>query len=407
MLRHFDAARDREASRRIWQETGWISPGKEDIVDAWVDAGRTMVSELNGEAECMVCTAPGTVTIQHSNLPASLVTGVTTSRVARKQGLALRTTAHTIAEDVEAGAIVASLGIFDQGFYNKLGFGTGGYEHEVTFDPQQIHVPGSHRVPSRITLKDSSAVHAARLRRPAHHGQCTVHPEVGSWGHMREGETGFGLGYRDEQTGEITHHFWCRARGERGPYRIEWFVYHTPEQFRELMSIMRSFGDQVRAVRMREPAGVLIQDVMEQPFKQAQISAKGDFSAGISTRAAFQYRICNVPACVAALRLPGTVLKFNLELSDPIEKYLHGREGWNGVAGSYVVQLGEICSAEPGTEPGLPTLKTGVGPFTRLWMGVRPSTGLAHTEHLEATPGLLAELDNAIRLPVPVNDWDY
>ena len=407
MIRPFDPDKDRAASRRIWQEVGWVSQDKEDVVDAWVDAGRTLVSELNGEAECMVCTAPGTFTVQDKSLPASLVTGVTTSRVARKQGLALKTTAITIAEDVEAGAVMACLGIFDQGFYNKLGFGTGAYEHEVTFDPQLINVPGSHRPPQRITVADAEAVHRARLNRPVRHGQCTLYPPAATWAHMREGDNTFGLGYRDAHTGEFTHHFWCCAKGERGPYRIDWMVFHTAEQFRELLSVIRSLGDQVRAVRMREPAGILIQDIMEQPFKQAQISAKGDYAAGIFSRAAFQHRICDLQACVSAISLPGTHLKFNLELSDPIEKYLQGREGWNGVTGSYTVSLGETCSATPGATAGLPVLRTSVGPFTRLWLGVRPATGLAMTEPLDVDQSLLHALDAAIKLPTPVNDWDY
>ena len=38
-------------------------------------------------------------------------------------------TALKIAEDVEAGAEVCGLGMFDQGYYDKLGFGTGNYSY--------------------------------------------------------------------------------------------------------------------------------------------------------------------------------------------------------------------------------------------------------------------------------------
>ena len=35
---------------------------------------------------------------------------------------------------------MAALGMFDQGFYDKLGFGTGAYERELTFDPGILDV---------------------------------------------------------------------------------------------------------------------------------------------------------------------------------------------------------------------------------------------------------------------------
>ena len=45
-------------------------------------------------------------------------------------------------------------------------------------------------------------------------------------------------------------------------------AYQTGEQFLELMALLRSLGDQVRLVRMNEPPGIQLQDLMIQPFKQ-------------------------------------------------------------------------------------------------------------------------------------------
>ena len=58
-------------------------------------------------------------------LPFSCITGVTTSRVARKLGLAGKLTAVAVAHEAADGAAVVGLGMFEQGFYNRLGFGNG------------------------------------------------------------------------------------------------------------------------------------------------------------------------------------------------------------------------------------------------------------------------------------------
>jgi hypothetical protein len=69
--------------------------------------------------------------------------------------------------------------------------------------------------------------------------------------------------------------------------------------------------------------------------------------------------------------------------------------------------LGEYSSARRGTEAGLPTLRATVNAFTRLWLGVRPASGLAVTDQLDGPADLLARLDRLLRLPVPCPDWDY
>ena len=76
------------------------------------------------------------------------------------------------------GAIVSALGMFEQGFYDRLGFGTGGYEHLVALDPSQLRFPrpGRSRVPRRITTDDWEAVHANRRNRFRGHGACSRSP---------------------------------------------------------------------------------------------------------------------------------------------------------------------------------------------------------------------------------------
>ena len=100
-------------------------------------------------------------------------------------------------------------------------------------------------------------------------------------------------------------------------------------------------------------------------------------------------------------------MSFNLELSDPIAKHLSDDESWSGVAGSYRVALGPESSLAGDSDPSLPTLRSSVNAFTRLWLGVGSASSLAVTDEFEAPESLLAELDDIIRLPIPRVDWDF
>ena len=67
---------------------------------------------------------------------------------------------------------------------------------------------------------------------------------------------------------------------------------------------------------------------------------------------------------------------------------------------------------DPGVDDGLPdgsaaVLDASVGAFTRLWLGVRPASGLALTDELVGQPELVAALDAAFCLPPPLPDWPY
>ena len=92
-FRFYDSDRDKKAIHRIWFETGWLEQDKTEVMDIYVESGRSMVAEINGEAECLVLTMPGSIRYLDQDLSLACVTGVTTSRVARKQKLASRLTA--------------------------------------------------------------------------------------------------------------------------------------------------------------------------------------------------------------------------------------------------------------------------------------------------------------------------
>jgi hypothetical protein len=173
------------------------------------------------------------------------------------------------------------------------------------------------------------------------------------------------------------------------------------------MALLKNLGDQVRSVEMREPGNIQLQDLIVQPFRHGQLTEKSKYENRNRAIAYWQLRICDLAGCLAQTHLPGDEVRFNLKLNDPIEKHLAEAAPWRGISGDYVVTLGPSSGAELGADSALPTLTASVGAFTRMWMGVRPATGLSATDNLSGPPDLLDDLDQILRLPEPKLDWDF
>ena len=410
-VRPYNPETDLDDVKRIWQEVGWIERGSDDHaegLDVFAAEYKGLVAEIDGSAECYVATGPGQIRYLDTDLPMSVVAAVTTSYVARRRGLARRLTAALMAQDAENGAMVSALGIFDQGFYNKLGYGTGVYEHWYALDPSHLRVPVDARPPHRLSKDDWADMHRARLGRMRGHGSCIVDMAAATRAEALWATNGFGLGYHDGTDGSLSHYVWFSTKGgENGPLNAWWMAYQTTDQFLELMAVIASLGDQIHLVRMREPAGIQLQDLLDQPFRRNRISEKSEYASRNRAAAYFQMRICDLAGCMAATHLDGEPVRFNLELTDPIGALLDEDVEWRGVGGNYVIDLGPDSSATPGSVNGLPTLVADVGAFTRLWLGVRPATGLAVTDQLDGPAELLAALDRILRLPPPRPDWDF
>ena len=408
-FRRYDASKDKEAVARIWREVGWLEKKEyEAAMAAVLEGGHTLVAEVNGAAECMVNTCPGTLRHLEDDVPSSIVAGVTTSRIARKQGLAGRLTARTLAEDAEDGLKIAFLGIFEQGFYNQLGFGNGAYEHLYTFDPADLKIDGKPRVPLRLTVDDWEAMHRSRMVRLRRHGSCSLLPSQMTRAEMISGENGFGLGYRDKASSELTHHLWAKTKAvEHGPYTVSWLAYRTKEQLFELLGLLKNLGDQVNSIELCEPPGVQMQDLLEHPFRSRRITESSKHENTIFAAAYWQARILDLPGCLEQTHLAGNAVHFNLVLTDPIERFLDDDSNWRGVAGEYVIQLGEESSAKPGRDESLPTLNASVNAFTRLWLGVRAASVLSWSDDLSGPQELLTQLDRVLCLPSPQVDWDF
>lgn len=382
-------------------EVGWItSADKKPALAAVLAAASAEVGLLDDEAECMVSWAPGSIRYQSTDLTMGAVTAVTTSHIGRRQGFASAMTARALAQAADAGCAVAVLGMFEQGFYDKLGFGTAAYDHRMTFDPASLMVDHVlYRPPSRITVDMWADMHQALCDRMPSHGSVVLDPAG-----LIEGEVGFddnpfALGYRDED-GTLTHFVYGPLVGENGPWRIKAIAYQNTDQLLELLRLLRELSDQIRSVRLMEPAHIQLQALLKNPIRETDRSMRSDHETLYRSIAWWQLRMLDVETCVAARNWVGEPVEFNLKLTDPIEDRLDG--DWRGVGGNYTIVVGSESRATRGHTEGLPTMTTGVGPFTRLWFGVRAPSTVAVSDEIEAPQELLTVLDEALLLPKPV-----
>lgn len=134
-IRSYDPEQDLQHVQRIWRDIGWTDSEHEDVaLGKFVASGNSEVALVDGEAEAMAVWSRGSFSYNGKLLPTGLVTGVATSRIARRKGLAGALTGSAIAHAAQDGCALAMLGIFDQGYYDKFGFGSGSYDHWIKFD---------------------------------------------------------------------------------------------------------------------------------------------------------------------------------------------------------------------------------------------------------------------------------
>ena len=404
--RRYEPDRDLDAVARIWLEIGWLdSLDKKAALGAFMAGGNVEVGLLAGDAECAVHWMPGSIRYQETDLGICAITAVTTSQIGRKQGFATDLTARALAAGAEAGHAVGILGMFEQGFYDRLGFGTGAEDHEYQFDPSALlvdHIP--YRTPERIPLDAHADLQQAMAQRLRSHGGVVLDPPAILAADIDLNEKMYALGYRDP-SGELTHFVLGGLPDGHGPFKITYLAYRTPDQLLELLRLLRELGDQIRVVKLIEPAHIQLQVLLREPIRERWRSKGTDTETVIRSFAWYQLRMLDVDACVSARVWQGEPVRFNLTLDDPVAKRLAG--SWRGVGGEYTVTIGDPSSAIPGHVDGLPHLEAGVGAFSRLWFGVRPPSVLAVTDELQAPLDLLAQLDHAMALPHPVLGWDF
>ena len=404
-MRWFDRARDMDAVKRIWREVGWVEDRDDELaMEDMFSIGTTLTGLVNGQAECAVHTTPGTMRLDQTDLDLCAVTAVTTSRLGRKRGFAKRLTATQLAAAAERGAQMAALGMFEQGFYDLVGFGTGSYHDEFTFDPATLLVDRSPRTPVRLSEEDWRDMSSAMVNRLMTHGGCVLEPPEVVASETQWSVNGFGLGYRDD-AGTLTHFIWCQTKEpEHGPLEIVMLAYRDTDQLIELLALIKSLGDQVRSVTMMEPPHLSLQDWLDKPFRNRGVT-RGSTHQGKHTSCSwFQLRVLDLHSVVPALAVAEPVT-FRLDVTDPAADVLGG--AWSGCAGSYTVTLGERSEIVAEQSAALPVLSGSINAVSRLLFGVRPASALALRADLDGPAELLQALDHAIRLPPVRPGWDF
>lgn len=408
-FRPFDFERDIKAVQRIWMEVGWLRGDTDELEAAaeFFKTGHTEVGTIDNRAECCVHWTPGTIQYQNETLPLGAVTAVTTSHLARKLGFAKALTARSLAAQANSGLAISVLGMFDQGFYDKVGFGTGPYVNEIQFDPATLAIDSDFRPPKRLLPGDFEAVYTALVNRRKYHGSVVLNPSAMVKADMALTEKPFGLGYFDGPGGTLSHFIWGAMEGEHGPYRINARAYRSRAQLMELLALVKSLGDQVNSFIIAEFGDFQFQDVIRLPFRTGRSTRGGAHAHQFSAYAYWQMRILDLQACLEATSLPHTDLSFNLSLFDPVSEFLSPDDRWTGVAGDYTVRLSSVCTIAGGATAGLPTLKASINAFSRLWFGIRPASHLLVTDSLQADDKLINSLDFAFNLPRPDFGWDF
>jgi predicted acetyltransferase len=409
-FRPYDSKKDRDAIHRVWNEIRWTDNDEEGdtkFLDLLLSKSKSLVADVNDQAECLVSSVPGSISHLESKFSLGVIVAVTTSLLARKLGLASTVTAQMVAQDAEAGMEISTLGMFEQGFYSRLGFGTGPYERKVKFNPAHINVPLAAGVPIRLTADDYEDVHNAMLKRWNNHGAVQLLPSWLVQAEMLFTEKPCGFGFRNDE-GELTHFIWGEMKDEYGPLKINALAYRDRQQLLELFALIRNFGDQVYIARVIEPFHVQLQDLINEPFKNQNISEGNSYSESNNAEAFWQIRINDLNAVLSNTKLPGrNRLSFNLRLSDPIVEFLPQNQAWHGIGGDYTIELGENCSAASGFSDDLPLLDASVGGFSRLWLGCASATAIATSGEISGPQPLLDDLERCLSLPLPKPGWDF
>lgn len=408
-FRKFNARKDKKSAYRIWQECGWVSKEKRetDTLDLFIKASSVWVADINGSAEALSFAVPAHFNHTGTELNMAAINAVTTSRIARNVGSASGTLTRLLAEQAAAGAQLSGLGIFEQGFYDRFGYGNGPYELWVRFDPAWLRDLGRPPIPERLGPKDWAEIHTARHARRKKHGAVDLLPPEITRCEMQWNENSFGLGYREN--GKLSHFFVAHydgGAGEQGPYFIDWIVYRNLEQYRDLLALIRGLGDQVRHVRMREPRDIQLQSLMQKPFQLYHLTQESKNAFRMNALAYWQLRILDLPGCISALKA-GAPLEFNLTVTDPVANLMPEASPWTGCGGEYTVRLGPSSNLVSGHTDGLPGLTTGIGDLTRFWMGAATAEVLSTLGSFRGPESLIHALDQTLSVPVPDPDWDF
>ncbi|MDP6415829.1 MAG: hypothetical protein QGG54_12525, partial [Gammaproteobacteria bacterium] len=315
--------------------------------------------------------------------------------------------AQLIAEDAAQGFSTSALGMFEQGYYSRLGFGTGPYEHQVRFNPARLNVTTKAGVPLRLTEKDHPDIHQSLMKRWRAHGGVQLFPSEFTHAELGLTDNPCGFGYKDS-SGELTYIIWGDMKSEYGPFKISAIAYRDRIQLLELLALIKNLSDQLYLVTLMEPFHLQLQDLLVEPFKGMNTTSGGKYVEIIRAEAFWQLRINDLVACLCDTHLPNrSTLSSNLTLTDPISQFLDTEQSWQGISGEYTIHLGENCEAQVDHSKGLPLLEASVGGFSRLWLGCASANAIAIAGEISAAQALLDSLEKTLALPLPKTGWDF
>lgn len=399
---------DLAAIQRLWTEVGWVS-GESDTaqLEHWLAEATTWVGGPGDEVEAVTSTHDGRMAVMGTDLPLGAVTSVLTGRTARRLGLAGDLLTRAVVHTADHGAALAALGMFEQGYYDRFGFGTGAPMPLVTFDPANLRVDVPARPPVRLDPDDWAELAALLAERLPSHGRVALHAPGYTRAEARWFDPWVGLGFRDED-GTLTHAMWGQAKGEHGPLVIEWMVWRDGADLLELLGLVRGLGDQYRVATLQEPAEVSLRDVLDQPGRATFQTEGGTHAMGVRSLSWWQARALDLPSCVAARPWPGPPVACTVVLEDPLAARAERATGtrFDRVEGTWRVTFAEESTAHRGRDDELPVLRAGVGAFTRMLLGVAPASTIALTDDLAGPAELLARLDRALLAPRPhIGGW--
>lgn len=395
-------AEDLPAVQRIWREVGWVDEDEAPALADFLADATTRVAVIDGEAEASGSTHRGTMRHGDRDVATSFVTSITTSRIGRGQGLARDVLDALLLDAAADGATLSMLGMFEQGYYDRSGFGTGAEMLMHRLDPASLPDDLPRRRPVRLSLDDAAEVDAALQARARGHGGVAIPSAAMRRAEMTFDDDGFGLGHRDAR-GALTHHVWCSVGGEHGPYRVRSWSWRTTEQLFELLGALRSLADQVRWLVLPEPWCLQLRTLTSLPGRQEVLTRGTRHHYAVDADAWWQARILDLPAAMAVLRSQ-VPLRLHVRVTDPLEE----TRGFDRVAGDWLLELdrdGSTATRPSGTAD--PDLVCSVNTLTRLWLGVRRPSTVLRTDGVALDDDLAAALDAAVRLPRPDVGHDF
>lgn len=393
----------------IWMDVGWLMQGQEELANLWFDSADALVGEHDNEAVALGLAHSGTFchTAHSQDLSFCAISAVTVAFHGRKLGFAGTLTAELLAWGAERGEVFAGLGMFEQGFYDRLGFANFPYTRIAEFRPSELILSGSFSSdPVRLSKQNWQEIHQSRINRLRFHGSVNLAPVI-TRADMEINKKTFAIGFRNTN-GEMTHHYVVRSvRGEHGPMSIIWMAFQTQLQFKDILLSIKSFGDQIDIVSLQEPSGIQFQSLLRKPISTNRQSANSaGHKAGIRTGSWSQGRILDVEKCINGMNCVGKECNFNLILTDPIEKYLDSSLEWRGCGGEYTIRFSSQSNVKRGITEGLPVMKCSVNTFSKLWTGTVKASMLPYTDQITAPSSLLEKLDKTLSLPEPFFDWN-